>query len=225
MKENLNFKEVKSLYQYLFEMRDTNFDSVLKSLVNMHKKSYPELSERLGGKVIYIIPEKDAEKCVENYYNFIMNILGTKKDDNLDSDTIIVLLNSEKPNYINDADDYVDVLIENKDFVCDPPLYKKLWGGNSQEQFDCPEGYYNINWYGYNRYFAFYPSNDNVYHQKIKLSEKAFDFLDQNIHKLMAAILYEDTFFGFNKGDRENALNLVQSRYSEYLTSKKDEKN
>lgn len=101
-------------------------------------------------------------------------------------------------------EDYINVNIINPDFVTEPDADIKLgllpWGGNDEDRADCPEGHYNVNWRGFQRYYALSGLNrSEIIEAPIEVSDEAYEYLERNFERIIAEIIYELTFYGYTE--------------------------
>jgi len=109
-----------------------------------------------------------------------------------------------------DEDPYLDVDLVNHNYV-EPPKDAKPWGGDSNDQFDAPDGYYNINWDNYNQYFGM------SFTEWIKLIDSPIVKAD-NItwEEAAATFLWEMTFYGWTWDDAKKVKDEIVGRKEEY---------
>lgn len=164
------------------------------------KYSQNKIVDHLSNENPYI----SREKCILLYTPAVKELLSFPKCDN--GHELLV-------DYITDEDDsYIEVKQINPDFIKDPPKNLKQWGGKENDEFDCPDGYYNINWYGYQKFYAITGIERNKYaYSKIKLTDRlknhVIDF-ELIIAEIILVLTYEGILEKDSKLFWDNIKNL-----------------
>lgn len=194
-------KELKSLYEYLFNIKDTGFEQVLKEIKKLHGESVEELNDKLKNVVSYLpMDAEEVEVLNSNYLSYIHEVISSNKPDEVKTLVVKKTVTSEHGFYpVGGEEEYIDILIKNEKFVESPPNDTlKPWGGEHDKKDDCPEGHYNLNWEGYNEYFGTgWLDHEKIWHGPIEVDDNAWEMLNESIHEVMANVLYELTFYGY----------------------------
>lgn len=205
--------KLKSYYDYLKEEKENNYTNLVKELAileDMYSESTnkEELNDiLLAGRHIY-----------ETFFNEVLSMV---KDDSRFAHNLIIqyviqdnLVRISKHWDQRESDGYFDVRLLNSRFVEEYPNdNNKYWGGKEEDKHDCPDGFYNINWYGYQKYYAIGWSNfESFVFEDVLVEEKCFELLEHDIHKVMAHITLELTFYGINQEERHKFEDKIKSR-------------
>lgn len=144
-------------------------------------------------------PHMEVEACMHNYGEVIAKLKEYAKQDCPPGMPIIV-------ERYNDKDQsYIDVSLLNTNYET-PPEGAKPWGGE-----DFPEGYYNVNLDKYNQHFAFGFGN-----WKRHINSEVIDKVGLSNTALLAEILWEMTFYGFDEEEQDQRLVELDRRIADY---------
>jgi len=89
---------------------------------------------------------------------------------------------------------YINVSLLNSEYESEPPSNLAPWGGSSDNKNDCPEGYYNLNYKGYQKRYGI---SGQYWTEFVNMEIVNNDNLDDS--DLLAEILWELTFHGFTE--------------------------
>ena len=177
--------KLKSLKHYLQNLPTKD---IISYLINKHRDQIEEY-------------EKDVDEKLKNYaagYAAVIEELLSFEPSEEQQTIELVLV---KNDFLNEYEDWVKVLIQNNDYVKEPPENLKIWGGKEDEN-DCPDGHYNVNWRGYNKHYGISGLDRNkLLDNPIEIEQDAFEFLDRRIEAVVGEILHELTFQGFLEED------------------------
>jgi len=117
--------------------------------------------------------------------------------------------------HITDTDDvkdyqYIDASLLNLDFEGHPDRSLEAWGGKSEDKNDCPEGCYNCNYEGYQEYYGI----GNTSWGSL-LNSEIVDTLNLSNENLLAEILWEITFYGFEEKEQTEFWDMLKDRAEE----------
>jgi hypothetical protein len=120
------------------------------------------------------------------------------------------------------GEEYMDVSLLNPDYVCDyPDDGLKPWGGDDIEENDCPDGYYNVNWNGYQYHFGLGATPwAEISFAPICITKKAYELLDRDLCKIAAEIIYELTFYGYDEQKNKEFWDEMGERFDEIKSEK-----
>jgi hypothetical protein len=181
-------EKIKSYYDYLKEEEKNNFENLIQELAQKNI-AYSQDFISKDDKEYY---QSYLSSGLDIYSPFLKDILNEKKIEN-NNNLILTLVNE---------DVYVHIL--NKNFVEEPDYSKKMWGGNFEDKNDCPEGHININWDGYQKYYAVgWKDFQNIIFNEILIEDDCWEKIDRNIHKAMAEVTFELTFYGIESKERK----------------------
>lgn len=115
-----------------------------------------------------------------------------------------------------DDDPYWSVSILNRGFE-EPPKDLKPWGCTGDDL--PPEGYYDCNDLKYSKFFAVtgIPWNELVHKEVIVNCNRDFD-----INEIVAALIFEITFWGYTQEQCEEFLNEIKGRMDDYKEAKEN---
>jgi hypothetical protein len=194
--------KITSLHSYLVSHKNTNFSEILGILASMHDKFYCSC-------------DKWTQELYKQYVDFFNEVLEYSPSDV--KEMIIVDLNTRT------GEPFIDINMNNPDFVELPDYSLSPWGGNDDDKTDCPLGYYNVNWKGYiKRYGLGATPFENLVFNDIEVTEQALEFLSGNIHSIMAEVVYELTVYGFTKEDRQSLFDMLHARLKQVKTQNKE---
>ena len=158
--------------------------------------------------------EKYKGRIISSYKNSIAELFKMKEEaGDITPEALIISYIKGGENSFND-EDYIDVAMKNSKFVEDPEEGLSAWGGSSKDKDDCPEGSYNCNWEGYQRVYGLsgidlLPLLDG---QIFFADQETADKLKDKDIDILAAILYEFTFYGFSHASRQEFVDELKER-------------
>ena len=171
--KSVNLSEV---YRYLAEKDNSD--------ENSSKNAYSKVVEKL----ISFTEVSTKTKILVNYkIDLMLDYLKNNPDKRTQYDS-------------TDIEDYkyIDVSLTNPNFEHLPDYSLKPWGGSSDSKNDCPDGYYNVNYDGYQKFFAVGNVNWGEFSNMEVVSE-----IGVPDHVIAAEILWELTFYGFSEKDQD----------------------
>jgi hypothetical protein len=113
-------------------------------------------------------------------------------------------------------DSYVDIRLVNPNYI-EPPVGTKAWGGKGDNQHDAPEGYYNVNWDNYNKYFGM------GLIEWSKLIDSSITKPDNiSWEKAIATFLFELTFYGWSWEEQKILIDELNETRRKYEEAEKD---
>jgi len=203
-----------------YQLQNCNLPQVFYNLRDKHKEtdSNPE-DVKINDivftymKMIYELIDKIDIADPENQYTLYVDLVESK--DDMFSD-----------------EDYIDVKIKNDKFVEHYPTDKEAWGGKSDDKNDCPDGHYNVNWDGYQEFFAISGTEREKYllNDIIVTKEAENHILDQPYiynsdldDYIVAEILWELSFYGIMEDKCKNLWDEIKEevdniKEDDYLT-------
>lgn len=188
--------KLKSLKYYLQTLLT---EDIITYLINKHRDFYDY--------------EKDVNEKLKNFsagYAATINELLSFEPSDKHQIIELVLIENDP---FNDNESWINVLIKNDKFIKNPPENLKIWGGNSNDEGDCPEGHYNINWNGYQKHFGISGiERAKMLDSPIEIERNAFEFLNRRIEAVIGEIIFECTFNGFLEKDCEKFWEEIKSR-------------
>jgi hypothetical protein len=207
------------------QLIDGNLLNTYQYLFDMHNEKYPD-----HNKVV----ETSINECVTSYSKTVNELIEFIEIADVENqDTVIIRLEED----FFDKEKYICVSILSSKYVEEPPADKKSWGGNEEDKDDCPEGHYNINWYGYQKMYAMSGmQREKLLLNDVIVGDDVYEFLknkgisEENYDDyLFAEFLFELTFQGYVQRRSEEFWNEMKDRseseteqdYIEYETLKK----
>lgn len=112
----------------------------------------------------------------------------------------------------------IEVVLLNSRYVCEPEEGLEIWGGNSEDKDDCPDGSYNVNWYGYQKYYGITGLNrDKLLLNKVVITDEAWKYItevhpDKEIEHIVFSIVLELTFYGFTESECQDFWDELDQR-------------
>jgi hypothetical protein len=156
-------------------------------------------------RMIYELIEKIDIADPEDQYTLYVDLV--KADDDILTD-----------------EDYIDVKIKNEKFVEPYPIGLKPWGGNEDYKNDCPDGHYNVNWYGYQEVYGItgidrqkYLLNDIIITDAARewiLEEEFLEDCELDDY-VFAEIVWELSFYGILEEKCQKIWNDIEEEIDE----------
>lgn len=178
---------------------NTDKEKVFNDLFSINTKNYDFLS---------------LEEIKEGYSRVIKELLECPVEETKNKDYKIYLcsLLGYEP---DDGDSgFVDVSLLNLHYI-EPPEGYKPWGGNGNNQFDAPEGHYNLNWSNYNKCFGFgFLKWSEALSLEVVIDEEVKQTINNN-EIMLAYILWEFTWYGMTEGDQKLKMKEIEDACKE----------
>jgi hypothetical protein len=210
-----------------YQLQNCNLSQVFFHLRDKHAEtdSNPE-SVKINDiiftymKMIYELIDKIDAADLDDQYTLYVDLVTSDNDPFTD-------------------EDYIDVKVLNGKFIERPPTDKSPWGGDSDNKDDHPDDdYYNVNWDGYQEFFAISGTDREKYllrdiivtngvrpfiTQEEYLETGKTIFEDEVDDYIVAEILWELSFYGIMEEKCKNVWDNIKKdvdniKKDEYLT-------
>jgi len=188
-----------------------NYCETLRGLIG--QSDLEKTAEIMCEQILTEIKDKASYKIKVKKYieNFSQKLVH--KDARKTAVVLELLLAEENEMWVER--DYLEVSLDNPDFIRDPDLNLKPWGGRSSET-SCPEGFYNCNWTGHIRTYGVSGLDlEYCLDAPVKLKdEKTKKFATSN-ELVLANIILEFTVYGFLEADVKSFWEEMDRRVKE----------